>query len=73
MVSVSQKPQQKFIKDKRSNYDIVIAAIPAWKPTYWVPKFGVDAIQRIVECDLRQAVEIRERLEYEGAMPKSEW
>lgn len=56
-----------------TNYDIVIAAIPNWRPTYWVPKFGIAAIQRIVKCDLREAVDIRERLEYEGALPKAEW
>lgn len=57
----------------KDNYDIVIAAIPNWKPTYWVPKFGVDAIRRIVKCDLAEAVAIRERLEYEGALPKKKW
>lgn len=57
----------------RTNYDIVIAALPNWKPTYYVRKFGVDAIRRIVKCDLKEAVEIRERLEYEGALPKAKW
>ena len=58
---------------QKDNYDIVIEAIPSWKPTYWIQKFGVDAIQRIVKCDLKEAVDIRERLEYEGAMPKKKW
>lgn len=57
----------------RTNYDIVLAAIPNWKPTYCVRKFGVDAIRRIVKCDLKEAVAIRERLEYEGALPKAKW
>lgn len=55
------------------NYEKVIAHIPNWKPTYYVQKFGVDAIQRIVKCDLKEAVDIRDRLEYEGALPKWKW
>lgn len=56
---------------RKENYDIVIAAIPKWKPTKKIPKFGVDAIRKILKCDLREAVDIRERLEYEGALPRA--
>lgn len=54
-------------------YDLILAAIPTWKPTYWVPKFGIKAIQKISGCDLKEAVDIKERLEYEGALPKVKW
>lgn len=57
----------------RTNYDIVIAAIPNWKPTYYIPKFGVDAVKRICGCDTTQAVEILDRLSYEGALPQERY
>ncbi|CEG23154.1 hypothetical protein BN1080_02098 [Planococcus massiliensis] len=57
----------------RSHYEKVIAAIPSWKPTYRIPHFGVNAIKHICGCDTAQAVEILDRLTYEGAVPKEKW
>lgn len=53
----------------KSNYDKAIDAIPFWKPTRDCRVFGVSAIKEIVKCDLKEAVEIKERLIYEGAIP----
>lgn len=60
-------------KKPKLNYDIVLDAIPYWKPTYWVQSFDVTAVQRIVKCDLQEAVDIVERLHYEGAFPTAKW
>lgn len=54
-------------------YEVVIAALPKWKPTKKVPVFGIAAIQNIVECDLNEAIELRNRLVYQGAVPNSTW
>ncbi|WP_158241193.1 hypothetical protein [Planomicrobium sp. MB-3u-38] len=50
-------------------YEKVIAAIPHWTPSRDCRIFGVSAIQSIVKCTLLEAIEIRDRLEYEGAIP----
>lgn len=50
-------------------YEAVIKAIPHWMPSREVRTFGISAIQSIVKCTLKEAVEIRERLEYESALP----
>lgn len=55
------------------NYDKVLAAIPKWKPSRECRQFGVGAIQSIVKCNLSEAIEIKERLSYEGALPKSKY
>ncbi|PSL42153.1 hypothetical protein B0H99_101401 [Planomicrobium soli] len=54
-------------------YNKVLAALPFWKPSRQVPMFGIAAIQSIVECDSREALEIRNRMAYEGAIPKDRW
>lgn len=51
------------------NYEVVIEAIPHWRPTRECRTFGITAIKTIVKCTLKEAIEIRERLEYEGALP----
>ena len=62
-----------FEETEMDNYDKVIAAIPYWKPTKAIRLFGISAIQSIVKCGLLEAIEIRDRLEYEGALPKAKW
>lgn len=51
-------------------YEAVVNAIPHWKPTREIRTFGISAIQNIVKCTLMEAIEIRDRLEYEGGLPK---
>lgn len=55
------------------NYDAVLAAIPSWEPSRDCRIFGITAIKTIVKCELKEAVAIRERLEYEGALPKAKY
>lgn len=69
----SRKERYNGGKVADDNYDKVIAHIPNWRPTYWVQKFGVDAIQRITGCSLTEAVEIRDTLDYQGALPTRKW
>lgn len=57
----------------KSNYDKVIDAIPFWKPTRDCRVFGVSAIQGITNCGLLEAVRLKEKLEYEGAIPKDRY
>lgn len=57
----------------KSDYDKVIDAIPFWKPSRDCRVFGVSAIQSIVKCGLKEAIDIREKLEYEGAIPKDRY
>lgn len=54
-------------------YKKVVEAIPYWKPSREIRKFGITAIQNIVPCGLLEAIEIKERLEYEGALPNKKW
>lgn len=55
------------------NYEAVLKALLKWKPTKEVPVFGILAIQNIVKCDLDEAIDIRNRLAYQGAVPNASW
>lgn len=54
-------------------YDAVLNAIPKWQPTFYDRSFGIASIKKIVPCTLPEAVEIREKLEYYGAIPQRKW
>lgn len=58
------------VRVSEENYNAVLAAIPFWKPTRECRSFGITAIKNIVKCTLAEAIEIRDRLSYEGALPK---
>lgn len=55
------------------NYNKILDAIPHWRPTREERVFGVSAIMRITGCGFKEAVRIRENLEYDGALPKDRW
>lgn len=54
-------------------YDAVLTALPRWKPTYYDRRFGIASIEKIIPCTLEEAVEIRDKLEYYGALPERQW
>ena len=54
-------------------YEAVIQHIPYWQPTRECRMFGITAIKSIVKCTLKEAVEIRDRLDYEGALPNRKY
>lgn len=60
-------------KVKDENYDKVVAAIPFWKPTREIRVFGVSAIQQIWGCGFKDALELRDTLEYQGGLPTRKW
>lgn len=51
-------------------YQTVIEALPKWQPSRTDRRFGLTSINSIVKCTLKEAVEIRDRLSYEGAIPR---
>lgn len=55
------------------NYEKVLEQLPYWEPSREVRNFGISAIQSIVKCGLLEAVEIRDRLSYEGALPERKY
>lgn len=57
----------------QDDYDKILQAIPRWKPTRKVPVFGISAIQEILGCSFRDALDMKERLEYESGLPKRTW
>ena len=60
-------------KVKDENYDKLVAAIPYWKPTREIRTFGISAIQQICNCGFKDAMELRDTLEYQGGLPKRKW
>lgn len=55
------------------NYEKVLEQLHYWQPSREVRNFGISAIQSIVKCGLKEAVDIRDRLEYADALPKRKW
>ncbi|MGH2319362.1 hypothetical protein ACRC6Q_16605 [Planococcus sp. SE5232] len=60
-------------KVKDENYDKLVAAIPYWKPTREIRVFGISAIQEICGCGFKDAMELRDTLEYQGGLPTRKW
>ena len=60
-------------KVKYENYDKVVAAIPYWKPTREIRTFGISAIQEICGCGFKDALELKDTLEYQGGLPTRKW
>lgn len=60
-------------KVKDANYDKLVAAIPYWKPTREIRTFGISAIQQICGCGFKDAMELRDTLEYQGGLPTKKW
>lgn len=56
-----------------NNYNKILDAIQRWQPTRDERVFGISAIQRITGCGFREAIRIRENLEYDQALPKAKW
>ena len=54
-------------------YQTVIEALPKWQPSRTDRRFGLTSIKSIVKCTLKEALELRNRLEYEGAIPTRTW
>lgn len=44
-------------------YQLVIEALPKWRPSRDDRRFGLTSIKSIVKCTLKEALEIRDRLE----------
>ncbi|RLJ90149.1 hypothetical protein [Planococcus citreus] len=54
-------------------YQTVIEALPKWQPSRTDRRFGLTSIKSIVKCTLKEALEIRDRLAYEDAIPTRTW
>ncbi|MDQ0427702.1 hypothetical protein QOZ98_000527 [Planomicrobium stackebrandtii] len=84
MVEMLMTPETKALIDERkneytggkvkdANYDKLVAAIPYWKPTREIRTFGISAIQQICGCGFKDAMELRDTLEYQGGLPTKKW
>ncbi|KAA0956656.1 hypothetical protein FQ085_11735 [Planococcus sp. ANT_H30] len=69
----SRKEIYKGGKIKDANYDKLVAAIPYWKPTREIRVFGISAIQQICKCGFKDAIELKDTLEYQGGLPTKKW
>lgn len=58
---------------EKEQYDMLVDAIPHWRPTRTIPVFGISAIQEICKCSFKDALELRNTLEYQGGLPKAKW